>query len=649
MMLTDTRHSTGMRRRLMLEWLALVAVLTLLSTALAFWQNLPGIRDVNRRAYDLSMQAVHSPPASRNIVIITIDDASIDALGYWPWRRSVHAALLDHLHGARAVALDLILSAPHPTHPQDDRILAEAIGRHGRVVLPEVLSPDGRYRITPIPSLAQAAAALGRIDTSPGHDGVLRTVELRRTPQNGSPPLPHLIVALARMSGQDAAVERTRAIPPDTASFIRFIDPVPGYTLYPYAAVLNGLVPEAAFRDRIVLVGAWASGLGDQLPTPMGGMTAGVEILATALQNLQDDLWIRISPAWITALAGLGLILPVCLGLGVLSPRRGLACALAACVLFLAANALLLQWAGYWLPPAGILAALILAYPLWSWRSQEASLSHIDAELERLSIPSTSADPGSDLAMHARAGPDTLPERAVRLHQAVTRLKQATQAQEETLSFLSHDMRSPQNAILAIIELRRQAPERWAEGAVLAHIEQQSRTTLDLVDHIVQLGRAESAPLNRHPVYLDDLIQECCDRRWPKAEQRAIALRFEARHPDAMADIDAELMSRAIGNLLDNALLYTPERGIVECTLDTDGRFWRIHVQDTGPGIPPDQMKRLFARFQRLPGDAGKPAGSGLGLAFVKAVTQRHGGQASCVSTPGQGARFTISIPVQAH
>src|SRR5690606_2629905 len=80
MMLTDTRHSTGMRRRLMLEWLALVAVLTLLSTALAFWQNLPGIRDVNRRAYDLSMQAVHSPPASRNIVIITIDDASIDAL-----------------------------------------------------------------------------------------------------------------------------------------------------------------------------------------------------------------------------------------------------------------------------------------------------------------------------------------------------------------------------------------------------------------------------------------------------------------------------------------------------------------------------------------------------------------------------------------
>src|SRR5690606_39720591 len=106
----------------MLEWLALVAGLTLLCTALAFWQNLPGIRDVNRRAYDLSMQAVHSPPASRNIVIITIDDASIDALGYWPWRRSVHAALLDHLHGARAVALDLILSAPHPIDRKSTRL-----------------------------------------------------------------------------------------------------------------------------------------------------------------------------------------------------------------------------------------------------------------------------------------------------------------------------------------------------------------------------------------------------------------------------------------------------------------------------------------------------------------------------------------------
>ncbi len=647
MTLTDARHPIGMRRRLLLEWLVLVATLALLSTALTAWKDLPGIRDVNHRIYDLSMQAARNPLPSQDIAIIAIDDASIEALGYWPWRRSVHAALLDRLHGARAVGLDLIFSAPHPTHPQDDLALAQAIARHGRVVLPEVLSPDGRHRIEPIPPLARAAAALGRIDAQPDPDGTLRAIELRRTPSDGGPPMAHFSLALARVIGQETAA-RARALPPDTAAHVHFTDPARRLALYPYAAVLNGQVPASEFKDRIVLVGAWASGLGDRLSTPLGGRTAGVAILADTLQNLRDDLWIRIAPSWLTALAGLGLILPVCLGLGTLSARRGLAGALVASILFLVADALLLQQAGYWLPPAGILAALILAYPLWSWRSQEASLRHIDAELERLRIPLRLGEPGLDAAAPAgQAGPDTLPERAARLHRAVSRLKQATQAQEETLSFLSHDMRSPQSAILAIIELRRQAPQKWTEEAVLAHIERQTRATLELVDHFVQLGRAESAPLNRHPVYLDDLIQECCDRRWPRAEQRGIELRFEARHPEAVADIDAELMGRAIGNLLDNALLYSPAHSVVECSLEPDGRRWLVHVQDAGPGIPPEQMERLFARFQRLPGDADKPAGSGLGLAFVRTVAQRHGGSASCASPPGRGARFTIGIPAE--
>ena len=151
MTLTDASHLTGMRQRILLEWLALVAALALLSTALTVWKDLPGIRDINHRAYDLSMQAARNPLPSRDIAIIAIDDASIDALGYWPWRRSVHAALLERLRGARAVGLDLIFSDPHPTHPQDDLALAQAIARHGRVVLPEVLSPDGRHRIAPIP------------------------------------------------------------------------------------------------------------------------------------------------------------------------------------------------------------------------------------------------------------------------------------------------------------------------------------------------------------------------------------------------------------------------------------------------------------------------------------------------------------------
>ncbi len=648
MTLMAAHRLIGMRRRLLIEWLILVTVLTLLSTALTVWQDLPGIRDINHRAYDLSMQAVRAPAPSPDIAIIAIDDASIEALGYWPWRRSVHAALLERLHGARAVGLDLILSDPYLTHPRDDPLLAQAIAQHGRVVLPDILSPDGQQRIMPIPALAQAAAALGRIDARPDPDGTLRAIETRRTPAGGGPPLAHFSLAIAGVAGQEAAVARAQAFPPDMAVRVQFTDPAKRHALYPYAAVLSGQVPEAEFKDRIVLVGAWASGLGDHLATPLGGMTAGVAILADTVQNLQDNLWIRIAPSWVTALAGLGLILPVCLGLGTLSTRRGLAGALAASILFLITDALLLQQTGYWLPPAGTLAALFLAYPLWSWRSQEASLRHIDAELEQLHIPLRPDADGLDTdTASGPVGPDTLPARAIRLHKVVSRLKQATRAQKETLSFLSHDMRSPQSAILAILELRRQSPEQWAEETVLAHIEQQTRTTLNLVDQFVQLGRAESAPLDRRPVYLDDLIQECCDRRWPQAAQRGIELQFEARHPEAEASLDAELMGRAIGNLLDDALLYGPANNVVACTLESDARHWHIHVRNAGPGIPPEQQEHLFTRFQRLPGNANKPAGSGLGLAFVQTVAQRHGGRASCVSASGQGTRFTISLPVE--
>ena len=650
MKLTEVHYLAGMRRRLLYEWLTLVGLLAILSILLTVWQGLPGVRDLNRRAYDLSMQAGTNPAASPDIVLITIDDASIDALGYWPWRRSIHAAMLDRLQGARAVGLDLILATPSLIHPEDDAVLADAIRRHGRVILPEILNPDGEHRITPIASLAAAAAGIGRIDALPNPDGTLRGIALRRTPLDGGPLMEHFSLTLARLLGDQAAVARALTLPPDssTQSLIHFTSPAHRYTTYPYAAVLNGQVPAAAFQNRVVLIGAWATGLGDHLATPLGGMMAGVEILANTLQNLQDDLWIHIAPAWHTILVGLALILLVCLGLGRLSARHGLTCTLIALATFIILDAVLLQRAGYWLPPAGILAPLLLAYPLWSWRSQEATLSRIDRELERLSVPLQLGARGFDSDTTAmRSGPDTLPSRAIRLHQAVSRLRQTTKAQEETLSFLSHDMRSPQTAILSLIELRRQSPDRWTEEAVLEHIERQSRATLNLVDQFVQLSRAESAPLNRHACDLEDLIQECCDRRWPQAAQRSIQLRFEANHPHpAVASIDTELVSRAIGNLLDNALLYSPEGSIVECSLERDGRSWLIHVQDTGPGIPAEQMSRLFTRFHRLPGGAQKPAGSGLGLAFVHAVAQRHGGTASCVSHPGEGARFTISIPV---
>ncbi|WP_323018243.1 CHASE2 domain-containing protein [Castellaniella sp.] len=636
-----SHHPLRLQRRLLAEWLGLTLALSLLIIAISVGGRSPILRDINQQAYDLSMQLTPRPIADRDIVLVTIDDASIEALGYWPWPRSVHAALLPHLRQARAVVLDLILADPRPGRPQDDQLLADAMTDHGRVVLPEVLDPEGRHVIRPLPILAQAAAAIGRIDTRAGPDGRLRAITLQRTSRQGD-RMPHLSVALTQMAGLQTAAQQASSPPADTPSYLQFTDPAHSFVRYPYAAVLGGAIPATEFQDKIVLVGAWASGLGDQLPTAMGsGLTAGVEILADSIQNQKQSLWIRITPPWVTMLVSLCILWLACLGLRRLSPRAGLAGTLAALLSFLLADAWLLSQANLWVPPAGLLVAILLAYPLWGWRIQEASLQHIDRELERLQIPSRQ----SQTPPARWVGPNTLPARAARLQQAVSRLKTAAQDQRDTLGFISHDMRSPQNAILAAIDLHRQTPAQWSKAATLSHIEQQAHTTLHLVDNFVQLARAESTPLQKHPCILDDLVQDCCDRRWSQAAQRRITLTFKPCGHEDTIDIDSELMRRAVGNLLDNAILYSFEDGEIQCRIDRNASSWCIHVQDAGPGITPEQAPHLFTRFWRAAGDGKKPAGSGLGLAFVQTVAQRHGGQASCTSEPGHGARFSIQLP----
>ena len=112
--------------------------------------------------------------ADPDILIVAIDDASIDALGRWPWRRAIHAALLDRLSGARAVGLDLIFAEPDTVNPGDDPILANSIQRNGRTVLPVVL--DRLRNPTaiglPIPELARTAASTGFINALIDPDGV---------------------------------------------------------------------------------------------------------------------------------------------------------------------------------------------------------------------------------------------------------------------------------------------------------------------------------------------------------------------------------------------------------------------------------------------------------------------------------------------
>src|SRR5690606_20412816 len=145
---------------------------------------------LNNLVYDFTMAAAPPQASPEDIVIIAIDDSSINALGYWPWRRNIHAQLVDKLDQARAVGMDVVFQEPNPAYPEDDQQLAQAIRQHGRIVLPLVYDPKRDEINTPLPMLNAAVKANGYITIDPDPDGVVRRVTLRHVQPSGR-VLPH--------------------------------------------------------------------------------------------------------------------------------------------------------------------------------------------------------------------------------------------------------------------------------------------------------------------------------------------------------------------------------------------------------------------------------------------------------------------------
>src|SRR5690606_6259933 len=112
---------------------------------------------------------------------------------------------------------------------------------------------------------------------------------------------------------------------------------------------------------------------------------------------------------------------------------------------------------------------------------------------------------------------------------------------------------------------------------------------------------------------------------------------------------DETLLSRALSNLLDNAIKYSNDGTHVTCRIQKSpaSEHWELSIQDQGRGIEPDKLESIFQPFTRVDETAqGNPVGTGLGLAFVMAVFQRHGGSIRAESTPGTGTTFTITLPI---
>lgn len=230
----------------------------------------------------------------------------------------------------------------------------------------------------------------------------------------------------------------------------------------------------------------------------------------------------------------------------------------------------------------------------------------------------------------------------------VTTLRAAERRREESLNFISHDMRVPQSSILALIQLQRNPSTAFAIPEFLSRIEKSVETTLNLADDFVHLAKAESQSYQLQDTDFSSLLAEAADDMWAFAHSKSINIVVDAQEVEnCWLNVDRSLVIRALGNLLSNAIKFSPKGSEIICRakpLHTEtGSSVVCNITDHGKGIADADRNAIFSPFLRA--DEQDHDGVGLGLAFVKMVVERHHGSIEVSSIVGLGSTFTITLP----
>ncbi|MEP0393500.1 MAG: CHASE2 domain-containing protein [Erythrobacter sp.] len=223
----------------------------------------------------------------------------------------------------------------------------------------------------------------------------------------------------------------------------------------------------------------------------------------------------------------------------------------------------------------------------------------------------------------------------------VTQIKEADRHRRETLEFLSHDMRSPQ---VAIISLAQQQDAVLEASDRFGRIEDQARRTLKLTEDFVQIARISNEGLEREETEMNSVLQEAADRAFPLAHKKRSKVAFEPGEEPFFARVDPFAVARMLDNLISNAVKFSPDNSQVTLGLSTgaNGRIVKLTVTDQGPGLSPERRADPFARFGARDASAGPS--SGLGLAYVKQVVDLHDGEIAIETVPAGGTKFVISL-----
>jgi two-component system OmpR family sensor kinase/two-component system sensor histidine kinase BaeS len=254
-----------------------------------------------------------------------------------------------------------------------------------------------------------------------------------------------------------------------------------------------------------------------------------------------------------------------------------------------------------------------------------------------------------DLSQRVAAqGNDELANLGRSFNRMAASLEQAERSRRALTADIAHELRNPlavQRANLEALQdgLYPATPEN------LAPILEQNLLLTRLVDdlHTLALADAGQLRLEKQPVDLSGLLRRVAARFAPQAEAGHFAIELQAERPCPPVLVDAGRIEQVLGNLLSNAIRYTPPQGRITLSLECSPGAARIVVQDSGPGIPAEALEHIFDRFYRADRSRSRAeGGSGLGLAIARQLVQAHGGGLVAANHPQGGAVFTVELPL---
>lgn len=253
-----------------------------------------------------------------------------------------------------------------------------------------------------------------------------------------------------------------------------------------------------------------------------------------------------------------------------------------------------------------------------------------------------------DLSQRAEAaGPGEIRQLALSFNQMAAGLEEAERHRRNLTADVAHELRTPLSNIQGYLEaikdgLIQPTPE------TIDTIHGQAAHLSRLVEDLRLLAQVDAGALElrRAPTAMGDLLLSGVEAVRPRAEGKGVGLGLEVAGPLPVAAVDATRIAQVVGNLLENAITHTPEGGRVTVSGRAEGGWVEVAVADTGRGIAPEDLPRVFDRFYRAdPSRARATGGAGLGLTIARRLVEAHGGTIEAESAAGQGSRFVLRLP----